>query len=123
MTRSGVGRGFANESGQEAPNAPPEESRRYVRGQTNQPVWFAVDDGPKRSGTCRNISLEGALVDTPGPAPFGASVTLFIQLPGIEGTTTLSGVVRWVRPDSMGIQLGLYGARVTHAIIRILAPE
>jgi hypothetical protein len=47
-------------------------------------------------------------------------VTIILRLPGTEGITEVPGVVRWTQNDSMGVQLGLIGVNVTHAIIRIL---
>jgi len=99
---------------------PPPESRRNARRQVNQPIEFALADGERRPGICRNISLGGLHVDAAEPARFGTGVTIFIDLPGIEGTTALPGIVRWTQPGCMGVQLGLFGARVTHAIIRVL---
>jgi hypothetical protein len=100
---------------------PTQEGRRNVRRQTSYPVEFALTDGTRRSGVCRDISLGGAHIEAAEPAPFGASVIIFMQLRGIEGTTALPGIVRWTKRGSMGVQLGLFGARVTHAIIRMLA--
>ncbi len=96
------------------------ESRRYARKAFNHPLEFELTDGRRRPGVCTNISLGGLHVDTAEPAPFDASVIIFVQLPGIEGITALPGIVRWTRPDSMGVQLGLLGARVTNAIVRLL---
>jgi hypothetical protein len=99
----------------------PPESRRYARRQIDQPVEFALAGGERQPGVCRNISLGGLHVDAGEPAPFGASVTIFIDLPGLEETATLPGVVRWTQSGAMGVQLGLFGAQVTHAIIRLLS--
>ena len=35
--------------------------------------------------------------------------------------SALPGIVRWVKPGSMGIQFGLLGARETYAITELLA--
>ena len=106
-------------SGSTAEDALP-ESRRYARKRIDQPIEFALTDGARRSGICRNISLGGMHVDAVEPAPFGSTMIIFMQLPGIEGTTALPGIVRWTQPGGMGVQLGLFGARVTHALIQIL---
>jgi hypothetical protein len=99
----------------------PPESRRYARKQIDQPVEFAVDGGERLAGICRNISLGGLHIDAAEPAPFGASITIFIELPGLDETASLPGVVRWTVPGGMGVQLGLFGAQVTHALIRLVS--
>jgi type IV pilus assembly protein PilZ len=58
-------------------------------------------------------------VETGSPAAFGASVRIRVQLPGSQERFELPGVVRWVRPDGMGVQFGLLGARETHVITEI----
>jgi type IV pilus assembly protein PilZ len=35
--------------------------------------------------------------------------------------SALPGIVRWVKPGSMGVQFGLLGARETYAITEMLA--
>jgi hypothetical protein len=59
------------------------------------------------------------LVETRDPVPFGAEITVFIDLPGI-GRSVLRGVVRWIGHERIGIQLGLMGARETHALLQIV---
>jgi type IV pilus assembly protein PilZ len=84
------------------------------------PVEFALPSGERRTGICRNISLGGMHIDAAQPADFGTTLDIFINLPEIEDVVSLTGVVRWIEPGGMGVQLGLFGARVTHAIIRLL---
>jgi len=110
----------ADESPEANVDDSPQESRRYARRPMNQPIEFALPDGERRAGICRNISLGGMHIDVREPAAFGAAVTIFMQLPGIDDAA-LPGVVRWTEAGGMGVQLGLFGARITHAIIRIIA--
>jgi Tfp pilus assembly protein PilZ len=67
-----------------------------------------------------DISLGGMFVRTEAPAAFGAELVLHIRLPGAGTETHFPGVVRWTRPDGMGVQFGLLGARETHAITEIV---
>ena len=97
------------------------ENRHHFRKETNRPVIFVLRGGDRRSGICRNISLGGLLVETTEPAPFGADITIYIELDDVVGRAALPGVVRWTTSTTMGIQLGLFGVRITHAILRILA--
>jgi len=60
-------------------------------------------------------------VQTTQPAPFGANVTIYIQLKGTQSESALPGIVRWIKADEMGVQFGLLGARETYAITEMLA--
>ncbi len=96
------------------------DSRRHARTKTSHAIEFAIGNGTPRPGICRDMSLGGLQIETQEPAPFGADVNIFIELKGIAGPTQLRGVVRWTKPGIMGVQLGSFGARVTHAIIAML---
>ncbi len=98
----------------------PTDSRRHARKKTSYPIEFAIGNGPRHAAICRDISLGGLQVETETTAPFGAELQIFIELSGIAGTTQLRGFVRWTKPGIMGVQLGSFGARVTHAIIALL---
>jgi hypothetical protein len=99
----------------------PADSRRHLRTTTSCAIEFAIGDGAPRTGICRDMSLGGLKIETQEPAPFGAELRIFIELKGIPGTTELTGFVRWTKPGIIGVQLGSFGARVTHAIIAMLA--
>jgi len=60
-------------------------------------------------------------IETTEPVPVGADVIVVMRLPGIRELAALPGVVRWSASKSFGVQLGLYGASISDAIIRILA--
>ena len=97
------------------------ENRRHFRKQVNLDVEFNVGEGPRQSGIARDFSFGGVHVDTTTPAPFGANVTLYLRLKGTSTVTALPGIVRWVKPASMGVQFGLLGARETYALSELLA--
>jgi len=97
------------------------EKRRHFRKQVNLDVEFNVAEGPRQVGICRDFSLGGVHVDTTTPAPFGANVNVYIRLKGTSAESALPGIVRWVKPGSMGVQFGLLGARETYAITEMLA--
>jgi hypothetical protein len=98
-----------------------EQGRRFERRLIDEPVEFVTAEGERHRGTCRNISIDGMHIDTTEPAPVGSEVIVLMRLPGIPDMATLPGVVRWSASQSFGIQLGLYGASISDAIIRILA--
>ena len=97
--------------------------RHHLRKETNYPVEFVLPDQPPRAGICRDLSFHGLQIETTASAPVDSSVVIFIQLVGIEGTTKLSGVVRWSTPYGMGVQLDPFGAEVTRAIICMIADD
>jgi PilZ domain-containing protein len=97
--------------------------RQHFRKETNYPVEFALPEGAPRVGICRDLSFHGLQIETIDAAPVDSSVIIFIQLVGIEGTTALSGIVRWSTPYAMGVQLDPFGTEITHAIIRMIADD
>jgi len=66
------------------------------------------------------LSLGGMHIQSLRPAPFGANITVFLQLKGGSGPAALPGIVRWVKGDEMGVQFGLLGARETYALTEML---
>lgn len=82
---------------------------------------FQVTGGPPVDARCQNISLGGLFIETDAPAPFGAEVVVRMRLPSMKTEVELPAIVRWVSPTGMGLQLGLMGARETHALTELLA--
>ena len=98
-----------------------QEQRRHFRKPIELHVEFNVADGPHKPGVCRDFSLGGMHIDAQETAPFGANVTIHVTLGDARSASALPGIVRWVKPGSMGIQFGLLGARETYAITELLA--
>jgi type IV pilus assembly protein PilZ len=97
------------------------ELRRYTRAPFAQPIEFSPKgEGARVAGTSRDLSLGGMFVHTAAPATFGAEVVVHLTLPSEPKELSLPGVVRWTRPDGMGVQFGLLGARETHAITEVV---
>lgn len=93
------------------------ELRRYAR------VPFAVDvefvakgRDQKQPGRSQDISLGGMFISTSSPLAFKAELTVYLTMPGEHAPFALPAVVRWTRPDGMGVQFGNIGARETFAI-------
>ena len=98
-----------------------QEKRRHFRKSADYAVEFGVSEGPRQSGVCRDFSLGGMHIQTTNPAPFGANVTVYLKLKGMQKPSALPGIVRWVKDDEMGVQFGLLGARETYAITEMLS--
>lgn len=98
-----------------------QEKRRHFRKSADFAVEFGVSPSARQPGVCRDFSLGGMHVQTTQPAPFGANVTIYVQLKGTQSESALPGIVRWIKADQMGVQFGLLGARETYAITEMLA--
>jgi type IV pilus assembly protein PilZ len=99
----------------------PYERRTHVRKPVDLPVSFQVA-GTERQIDARmsDLSAGGALVTTAEKVPFGANVSITMTLPPSK-PITVAGVIRWTKPDSMGVQFGQLGARETYAITEYLS--
>jgi hypothetical protein len=83
-------------------------------------VAFGVPGRYLQWGRTRDLSLGGAYIETPAPAPFGARLTLLLPLPGFGRPAEIQCVVRWSDAGGMGLQLGAMSARETYALILLL---
>ena len=99
------------------------ENRKYPRKILMTEVAYQVGDGPLVEAQCRDISLGGMFIETTSPLPYGATLRLHLPLPGIRGGSVIDAVVRWSKPDGMGVQFGVMGARETHALTQWLAKD
>lgn len=84
---------------------------------------FATGSGAKVEAECVDISLGGAFLRTAEPAPFGSKVKVWLRLPGVEDEVEVESIVRWTKPEGMGVQFGVMGARETHALVTLLSGE
>ena len=97
------------------------ELRRFKRSRIDRPVLFAPkDDDAFSDGVAVDISLGGMFIASDFPAAFGAEVTIHLTLDDASTELVLPAVVRWTRPDGMGVQFGLLGARETFAITELV---
>ena len=97
------------------------EKRRHERKPTDYLTELTNALGERVSGVCRDLSMGAIHIETLRPAPFASSVAVHIHPDGTGGSLSLPGIVRWTKENRMGVQLGLLGARETHAISEILA--
>ena len=74
--------------------------------------------GQRLQVSIRDLSVGGAYVLSANKPPFGAKVTITLQLPALKdkGPSTLVGIVRWVRDDGFGVQFGPTGALDTYGL-------
>jgi Tfp pilus assembly protein PilZ len=96
------------------------EKRAHTRVPIDADARCETDDGHVISGVAKDISIGGMFIETEETPSFGTRVTVVTRLPGLDAEVRLPGVVRWSKPDGIGIQFGLLGARETHAITLLL---
>jgi type IV pilus assembly protein PilZ len=97
------------------------ELRRFKRARIRYPVLFApADDDVFTDGVAVDISLGGMFIESEFPCAFGATIQIHLTPAGATSELVLPATVRWTRPDGMGVQFGLLGARETFAITELV---
>ncbi len=91
------------------------EKRQHQRAELVTTVHVGTKQDLVWQTESRDISLGGMFLDGTSPAPIGTEVDLRFEMPGL-GEVSLPGYIRWNTREGFGIQFGLIGARVTHAI-------
>jgi type IV pilus assembly protein PilZ len=97
------------------------EKREYPRRVVEAEVAFQTDSAERVVARCRDVSLGGMFIETTAVATYGASVRLFLKLPGLKDYAVVESIVRWVKPAGMGVQFQRMGARETHALTVLLS--
>ena len=96
------------------------ELRRFRRAPIRRPVLFAPkDDDAFSDGMSVDISLGGMFIATEFPRRSARRSPSTRRSTG-AGELVLPAIVRWTRPDGMGVQFQLLGARETFAITEIV---
>ena len=98
------------------------EARRDERAPLELVMHFYLD-GVRHLGTATNLSVGGIFVQTETPAPFGATIMVELDLPGMREPACITSFVRWTNAEGMGLQFDLMGARETHALTELLASD
>jgi hypothetical protein len=78
------------------------EKRRHKRYDCNLPTEFEVDDWTY-SGTIRNISLSGALIETSEPVGVKQKLRLTLYSESLDRACHINGRIAHRNPDSIGI--------------------
>lgn len=98
-----------------------QEKRKHPRKVIDLPVGLAaLPDGERVEAICHDVSLGGMFLLTDAKLPFGSAVRVYVRLPRTEGEAGLEGTVRWAKPDGLGVQFGLLGARETYGLMELL---
>ncbi|AKT43137.1 PilZ domain-containing protein [Chondromyces crocatus] len=96
------------------------DHRQHPRKFVQSTVAFETAEGARIEATCRDISLGGMFIETTTPTRFASKLTLYMPLPGLPNTV-IHATVRWTKPDGMGVQFGVMGARETHALMKLVS--
>lgn len=91
------------------------EKRQHQRAELVTTVHVSAKQKLVWQTESRDISLGGMFLDGAAQAPLGSEVELRFDMPGL-GEVILPGYIRWNTREGFGIQFGLIGAKVTHAI-------
>jgi type IV pilus assembly protein PilZ len=96
------------------------EQRRFSRSQVDLPVEFTTRDSwDTMAGVAKDLSVGGMFIETTHAVSVGMELVVRIAFPGHGERAAVPATVRWTSADGMGVQFGLLGARVTHAITEI----
>ena len=94
------------------------------RKNERKPIALGVEirdkAGAASRGRTANLSIGGAFIVTPSPGPYGAAVTLVVDVPGYPSGAVIEAIVRWRDNSGMGVQFGLMGPKLTNALIELL---
>ena len=97
------------------------EKRRHFRKPVNMAVELTIANGPRRPGTCHDLSLGGMSIECTALARFNDKVVVHIARTNPGGEIVVEGVVRWNQGSTMGVQFALMGARETYALTELLS--
>jgi PilZ domain-containing protein len=98
----------------------PYERRTHVRKPVDVAVSLQPEGGERIEARMSDLSAGGALITSAKQVAFGAKVAITMTLPPSKAII-VDGVVRWTKPDGMGVQFAQLGARETYAITEFLA--
>lgn len=90
------------------------EKRQHQRADLSTSIEV-VSQGASWTTVSRDISLGGMFLEGASEQPIGTEIELVFVMPGL-GPIRVPGYVRWTTPTGFGVQFGLIGARLTHAI-------
>jgi hypothetical protein len=96
-----------------------QEQRKYRRVPLNIEVTCIGPNDVSFKGVAQDISLGGMFLSAGQTPEFGTQLVIRVTLPGQTQEFALPCIVRWVKDAGFGVQFGLLGARVTHAITKL----
>ena len=96
------------------------DKRVHARVPIDVEVACELGDGSSFPGVARDVSLGGMYIECSDNPKFGTELVVVGTLPGSKQAMRFPSVVRWCKPDGIGVQFGLLGARETHAITQAL---
>lgn len=75
-----------------------------------------LHEGERVECVTRNVSLGGMYLLTDRTLPYGTELQVEVFLPALRESATIECVVRWEKPDGMGVQFGSLRAREVWAL-------
>ena len=101
------------------PNVPvPDNNRRSPRTPINLVIQIEVE-GRVLPALAVNVGLGGMFIEGTS-LEYGQFIDIVAQLPKMAEPVRIPAVVRWTKPDGVGVQFLQLGALVTHALSQIV---
>ncbi len=94
--------------------------RRSCRVEAHVDLRLELPEGRTARGVALNLSIGGMFVECDEAVAVGTPIRITCVLSPGEGPMVLPCTVRWTTVGGFGAQLGLLGARETHAIAQLI---
>lgn len=82
-----------------------------------------IHEGGRIECVTRNVSLGGMYLLSDMRPPYGAKVTLELDLPALRERARIEATVRWEKDDGFGVQFGSLRAREVWALNQLFKEE
>ncbi|MEM9072805.1 MAG: PilZ domain-containing protein [Myxococcota bacterium] len=79
--------------------------RVHERYTCDLPVTLVTESG-EITRTASNISLGGMYLEPGADLPYGTTGTLRFRVPALKEDANVDVVVRWIKPEGIGLQFG-----------------
>jgi Tfp pilus assembly protein PilZ len=97
-----------------------QEKRVHARVPVDISVTCELKDRPAIPGMAKDLSVGGMFVETTESLPFNTQLIIVVRIPGMDADSRIPGTVRWAKPNGIGVQFGMLGARETHALTELM---
>ena len=97
--------------------------RRSCRVEAHLDARMELPDGRHLDGVALDVSVGGMFVLCDEAVDIGTPMRITLWTPDDLRPLELTGTVRWTKRGGFGVQLGLLGARETHALVGMIGPS
>jgi hypothetical protein len=97
--------------------------RRSCRVEAHLDARMELPDGRQFDGVALDVSVGGMFVLCDEAVDIGTPMRITLWIPEDPRPLELTATVRWTKRGGFGLQLGLLGARETHALVKMIGPS